>query len=114
MAGRAVDLCPYVRRVVEPYVRLISPAIDSLPGNVFAPVVVGADFPDLWMVRQGLFVAVPTGPNIRESGSRPPTRGKMAVHAFQLSVFGVRFVDEGNRLGHFGAHAKEMPHGLAY
>jgi hypothetical protein len=102
MAGNTIYSCSNVGRVIEANVGFFRPTPDAFPGDVLTFFMVTAQFLDLRMIDQSLFMATPACPNIRNRRPRPTLHGDVAIHASQFGVCSVDAMDESNRLLGFG------------
>lgn len=114
MTCLAFHLRANVRGMVEAHMGFIVPAVDALPGYVFAAIVVGLDFLDLRAVCCSADMTAPTGAHVRDSGHGPSCHGNMAIHALQLHGLDMSFVRKGDRLDCFGSHSEKVAHGHAH
>ena len=108
MARGALDFCANMRGVIEADMRFFRPAEDAFPRNVVAVLVVTAQFHDLRMIGDDLFMAGPTGPNIGNGRLGAPIHGDVAIDAIQFGDFQMDAVNKGDRLLRLGAVSDEV------
>ncbi len=97
-----------MRHVIEPHVGFIVPAVDALPGNVFASIEIGRDLLNCRLIRSLGLMTAHAPSHIGNGGPRAGERTGMAVQAFHHRSFNMGAMIVGNGLHGFGSHSKEM------
>ena len=114
MTRRAFHLCPDMRRVIEPHMRLFYKSINPLPRDVLPALRGRSQRLDPRIARlANLFMTAHTYIDAGKSGARALHDAQVAVFAEKADIVGMDFVRKLDRLLGPGLDAEEMPGGIA-
>ena len=111
---RAFHLCPEVRRVIEPHVRRVRVAIDALPRNVDAGLLIVRYLLDERPIGRNRVVTDHARLHARQPGHRSLGDGLVAVVRAGETLFDVPLVRKRNRLDRRPADVEELARGLRH
>src|SRR5262249_7208886 len=110
MTGRALDLCPVVRSMIEPHMRFSKEPVNALPAEVFSTLCMIAQRLDSRIAGvANVLMTTHTDIDAWNSSSRPLAHTGMAGVAIDADIIGMDLVREFDRLLRFRPDVQIIP-----